>query len=77
MLITSCKDNICRLWIETVLPDNGLINLAQLDPQGADPKFRTNRHKHRFLQRLKHIKYIFIYFIQSNNPKIFFLKFFC
>lgn len=56
MLVTSCKDNICRLWVETVLPEDGLINLSQLDPQANHPKFRTHRHKHRFIQRLKHMK---------------------
>lgn len=56
MLLTSCKDNICRLWVETVLPEDGLVNLSQLDPQANHPKFRTHRHKHRFMQRLKHMK---------------------
>lgn len=56
MLVTSCKDNICRLWVETVLPEDGLVNLSQLDPQAHHPKYRTHRHKHRFMQRLKHMK---------------------
>lgn len=60
MLVTSCRDNICRLWVETVLPDDGLVNMSQLDPLAAqNPKFRTHRHKHRFMQRLKHMKYVF------------------
>ncbi|XP_045469484.1 dmX-like protein 2 isoform X5 [Harmonia axyridis] len=59
MLVTSCKDNICRLWVETVLPEDGLVNLSQLDPQANHPKFRTHRHKHRFLMRLKHMKTCF------------------
>uniref|UniRef100_A0AAR5P422 RAVE complex protein Rav1 C-terminal domain-containing protein n=2 Tax=Dendroctonus ponderosae TaxID=77166 RepID=A0AAR5P422_DENPD len=59
MLLTSCKDNICRLWVETVLPEDGLVNLSQLDPQAHHPKFRTHRHKHRFMQRLKHMKTCF------------------
>ncbi|XP_044259839.1 dmX-like protein 2 isoform X3 [Tribolium madens] len=59
MLVTSCKDNICRLWVETVLPEDGLVNLSQLDPQANHPKFRTHRHKHRFMQRLKHMKTCF------------------
>ncbi|KAK9710406.1 WD domain, G-beta repeat [Popillia japonica] len=57
MLVTSCKDNICRLWVETVLPEDGLVNLSQLDPQAHHPKYRTHRHKHRFMQRLKHMKH--------------------
>ena len=32
MLVTNCSDNISRLWCETVLPDDGLVSLQQLDP---------------------------------------------
>jgi len=57
MLVTSCRDNICRVWVETVLPDDGLVNMSQFDPLATqNPKFRTHRHKHRFMQRLKHMK---------------------
>ncbi|KAL0271823.1 UNVERIFIED_CONTAM: hypothetical protein PYX00_008798 [Menopon gallinae] len=60
MLVTSCKDNICRIWVETILPDDGLVNMYQFDPMAAqNPKFRTHRHKHRFMQRLKHMKTCF------------------
>ncbi|XP_075155148.1 rabconnectin-3 alpha [Haematobia irritans] len=60
MIVTSCLDNICRIWIETVLPDDGLINMSQFDPLATqNPKFRTHRHKHRFMQRLKHMKTCF------------------
>lgn len=60
MLVTSCRDNICRIWVETVLPDDGLVNMHQFDPLAAhNPKFRTHRHKHRFMQRLKHMKFVF------------------
>ncbi|KXJ76162.1 hypothetical protein RP20_CCG010172, partial [Aedes albopictus] len=60
MLVTSCLDNICRIWVETVLPDDGLVNMNQFDPLASqNPKFRTHRHKHRFMQRLKHMKTCF------------------
>lgn len=60
MLVTSCMDNICRIWVETVLPDDGLVNMNQFDPLATqNPKFRTHRHKHRFMQRLKHMKTCF------------------
>ncbi|XP_062621591.1 dmX-like protein 2 [Saccostrea cucullata] len=56
MLVTSCLDNVCRLWVETILPDDGLVDLEQFDPNASvDPKFHTHRHKKRFLQRLKTI----------------------
>ena len=32
MLVTNCEDNISRLWCETVLPDDGLVSLTQIDP---------------------------------------------
>jgi hypothetical protein len=57
MLVTSCRDNICRLWVETVLPEDGLVDLQQLDPAAAhNPMFHTHRHKKRFLQRLHHMR---------------------
>lgn len=59
MLVTSCTDNVCRLWVETILPDDGLVDLEQFDPSSSfDPKFHTHRHKKRFMQRLKTIRYI-------------------
>ena len=43
MLVTSCLDNICRIWVETVLPDDGLVNMNQFDPLASqNPKFRYN-----------------------------------
>ncbi|CAL4143845.1 unnamed protein product, partial [Meganyctiphanes norvegica] len=57
MLVTSCRDNICRIWVETILPDDGLVSLQQLDPVASqNPRFRTHRHKQKFMQRLKHIR---------------------
>ncbi|KAK3098460.1 hypothetical protein FSP39_019692 [Pinctada imbricata] len=58
MLITSCVDNVCRLWCETILPDDGLVDLEQFDPNASmEPKFHTHRHKKRFIQRLKTIRH--------------------
>ncbi|KAK3861276.1 hypothetical protein Pcinc_032726 [Petrolisthes cinctipes] len=60
MVVTSCRDNISRVWVETVLPDDDLVSLLHLDPSAAqNPRFRTHRHKHRFMQRLKHMKACF------------------
>ncbi|CAG0879086.1 unnamed protein product [Darwinula stevensoni] len=62
VLVTSCKDNICRIWVETQLPDDGLVNIQQLDPYaGHNPKLRNHRQKHRFMQRLKHMKTCFMF----------------
>lgn len=57
MLVTSCEDSICRVWVETVLPEDGLVNMNTFDPLAAqNPRFRTHRHKHKFMQRLKHMR---------------------
>ena len=57
MLVTSCLDNVCRVWCETVLPEDGLVSMAQLDPAAAsDAKFRTHRQKARFIQRFRHMR---------------------
>lgn len=55
MLVTSCLDNICRVWAETLPPEEGW------GPGGGrlqthSGRHRANRHKHRFMQRLKHMK---------------------
>ncbi|XP_033750320.1 dmX-like protein 2 [Pecten maximus] len=58
MLVTSCADNVCRLWCETILPDDGLVDLEQFDPATtSERKFHTHRHKKRFMQRLKTIRH--------------------
>ena len=60
ILVTNCMDNICRIWSETLLPDDGLICMQQLDPAAAqDPHFRAHRQKQRFIQRLKHMRQSF------------------
>lgn len=63
MLVTSCRDNICRVWTETIPPEiEGLANMSQFegsDRHGHHGKHRHhNMHKHRFMQRLKHMKYM-------------------
>lgn len=58
MLVTSCEDNVCRIFVETILPDAGLLDLEQFDPAASsEPKYHTQRHKKRFVQRLKTIRY--------------------
>jgi len=58
MLVTSCKDNICRIWAETVLPDDGLVDSHHVDMVNSQSAqlFSTRQHKKRFLQRLHHIR---------------------
>ena len=41
MLVTNCQDNISRVWCETVLPDDGLISLQQLDPAASQVKNKS------------------------------------
>ena len=57
MLLTSCKDNICRLWCETILPEDGLVDVTQLEPHAAaNPLYHTHRHKNRIMQRVQHVQ---------------------
>ncbi|PVD19781.1 hypothetical protein C0Q70_20272 [Pomacea canaliculata] len=58
MLVTSCLDNVCRIWVETILPDDGLVDLEQVEPSlSHDIKHHAHRHKKRFLQRLRTIRH--------------------
>jgi len=71
MLVTSCRDNICRVWAETIPPEiEGLANMSQFegsDRHGHHGKHRHhNMHKHRFMQRLKHMKYEDFFFANFN-----------
>ena len=60
ILVTSCMDNICRIWSETILPEDGVVSMTQLDPSAAqDTKFRTHRQKARFVQRFRHMRQSF------------------
>lgn len=58
MLVTSCKDNICRIWVQTLLPDDGMVNFSQIEElaTGTIPRTQTQRHRQRLLQRIKEIR---------------------
>lgn len=61
VLITSCKDNLARVWVQTLLPDDGLVNFHQLKTKneelvnGVQP-VQAQRHRQKFLRRLKRLK---------------------
>jgi hypothetical protein len=58
MLVTSCKDNICRLWIQTLLPDDGLVNFNSIEglEHHTTPRAHTTRHRQKIMQRLRTMK---------------------
>ncbi|RWS14486.1 dmX-like protein 2, partial [Dinothrombium tinctorium] len=58
MLVTSCRDNICRLWVQTLLPEDGLVNFTQIESiaNRTVPRIQTQRHRQKLMQRLKHMK---------------------
>ncbi|CAH2049435.1 unnamed protein product, partial [Iphiclides podalirius] len=61
VLVTSSVDNICRVWAETLLPEDewggGCVAAHARSPPRRQRA--THRHKHRFMQRLKHMKTCF------------------
>ncbi|KAL1420957.1 hypothetical protein MTO96_004324 [Rhipicephalus appendiculatus] len=58
MLVTSCRDNICRLWVQTLLPEDGLINVQQIEAlANQTPRLQTQRHRQRILQKLRHMNF--------------------
>ncbi|XP_070543555.1 dmX-like protein 2 isoform X2 [Ptychodera flava] len=55
VLLTSCKDNICRLWSESKLPANSLLNMTPKH-SGMTEQFAASLHrleKSRFRRRPK------------------------
>ncbi len=56
-LITGCLDKICRIWTETVLPEDSFSVNVNRDLQPNDAKFHRT-HKHRIMKRLQHVKYV-------------------
>lgn len=68
MLLTSSLDNISRLWMETALPDDGLLNISHLQQLqetaqngrlAAAGKYRQQRHKHKFVERFRYMRKAF------------------
>ncbi|KPI99710.1 DmX-like protein 2 [Papilio xuthus] len=59
VLVTSCVDNICRVWAETLLPEDEWGGGSAASRSPPRRQRATHRHKHRFMQRLKHMKTCF------------------
>jgi hypothetical protein len=65
MVVTSCMDNICRLWSETHLPEEAGIhhNTDDDNPESVSArrssKHRIQRQKARFVQRFRHMRQSF------------------
>ena len=65
MVVTSCMDNICRLWSETHLPEEAGIhhNMDDDNPESVgarrSSKHRIQRQKARFVQRFRHMRQSF------------------
>lgn len=74
--MTWARDNICRLWSETVLPDDGLVDVQQFDLKALqDPKLHATRHKNRFVHKLGHIRLVIpniylVYYFEFINKII-------
>ena len=58
ILVTSSRDNICRIWVQTLLPDDGMVNFNQLDSLSGDivPRMTTRRHRLKLFNRIRAIR---------------------
>ncbi|XP_023230378.1 dmX-like protein 2 [Centruroides sculpturatus] len=57
MLITSCRDNTCRLWVQTLLTEEGKTDIQHTETVTANnSKRQSHRHRRGIMQQLKHIK---------------------
>ena len=58
MLVTSCRDNICRVWVETTrVPDDGMVDTGWLSATSHDNMYLPRKHKqHKVLQKFKHMR---------------------
>lgn len=63
-LITSCKDNICRIWTETLIPDDGLLHAHQYDSTYKSIA-KSSSHKRKLLNKLHRMRYILTPFFLS------------
>jgi WD40 repeat protein len=55
-LLTSCKDNVCRIWSETVISDDGLTYSLQEEVSYTSVEEKAVRHKKNFLHKLHKIR---------------------
>jgi len=54
-LLTSCKDNVCRIWSETVLSEDGVIS-SKGDSCYTSINNKAVRHKKNFMKKLHKIR---------------------
>lgn len=50
-ILTSCLDNICRIWTETIVPDDGLLH-TQAEESTYTSITKSAGHKHKLLNKL-------------------------
>jgi hypothetical protein len=67
-LITSCEDNICRIWSETILPDDDLLYINQEDNNNGYPS-KSARYKGKLLNKLHKMRFV-------NNLNLKYFSFF-
>ena len=65
-LITSCKDNICRIWAETILPDDGLIHTNQEENPSYAKITQTTRHKRTVLNKLHKMRFVRLFILSIS-----------
>ncbi|KPM03004.1 DmX-like protein [Sarcoptes scabiei] len=72
MLVTSSRDNICRLWVQTFLPEDDLVNVSQLDNVSdmMNPRAQTQRHRQKILQIFKSRRNLSKQSMKENEAEI-------
>lgn len=58
MIVTSSRDNIARLWVQTLLPDDGMVNFSQIEGLADQtvPRVSTQRNRQKILSRIRAIR---------------------
>lgn len=55
-LLTSCKDNVCRIWSETVLSEDGVTVSMKGESCYTSINNKAKRHKRNFINKLHKIR---------------------
>ena len=69
-LLTSCKDNVCRIWSETILSDDCLTYCIQDESSGSfyESVNKSGRQKRKLFNKISKMSHNFTK--QSSSPAV-------